>query len=166
MTAIYGLYPHPDAAQRAVDRLRAAGVADGDITVISSEPFEEYEFSHRHRASWMGWIALGGGLCGLAFATWFTRMTETSWPIPTGGMPIVAWWPNLIITFELTMLSAVLTTFVTMLVTTKLPGRRPAMYDTDVSEGLILVGVEGPAARADLQRALEIDGVARIRTIA
>ena len=25
---------------------------------------------------------------------WLTRTTETSWPLPTGGMPIVAMWPN------------------------------------------------------------------------
>ena len=47
MSAIYGLYSDPGVAQRAVDNLRAAGVLDADITVISSEPFEHYEFGHR-----------------------------------------------------------------------------------------------------------------------
>ena len=42
MKATYGLYPTPDLAQRAADRLRRAGIAERDITVISSEPFEEY----------------------------------------------------------------------------------------------------------------------------
>ena len=31
MTAIYGLYDNPETAQRAVDGLRAAGVANADI---------------------------------------------------------------------------------------------------------------------------------------
>ena len=38
MKAIYGLYAHGASAQSAVDRLRAAGVADRDITVLSPEP--------------------------------------------------------------------------------------------------------------------------------
>ena len=36
-------------------------------------------------------------------------------------MPIVAWWPNLIIIFELTMLGAILATVVTLFVTALLP---------------------------------------------
>lgn len=133
--------------------------------MISSEPFEEYEFSHRDKTTWIGWIALGGAMCGLAFGTWLTRLTETSWPLPTGGMPIIAMWPNLIITFELTMLSAVLATFASVLVTTKLGRRRPALYDPAVADGLILVGVEGSPAPGDLQRALQIEGATRVRTI-
>ena len=35
MKAIYGLYEDPHVAQQAVDNLRAAGVADANITVIS-----------------------------------------------------------------------------------------------------------------------------------
>ena len=53
MKGVYGLYPDADAAQHAVDGLRASGVPDRDITVISSEPFEEYEFSRRENATWM-----------------------------------------------------------------------------------------------------------------
>src|SRR4029077_13533596 len=115
MTAVYGLYVDPDAAQTAVDNLRAAGVPSGEITVISAEPFEEYEFSHHHKATWMFWIAGGAGAVGLTFGAWLARMTEISWPLPTGGMPIVAWWPNLVIMFELTMLFAMVATVVTLL---------------------------------------------------
>ena len=57
MSAIYGLYSDPGVAQQAVDNLRAAGVSDADITVISSEPFEHYEFGHRDAKTAMPWIA-------------------------------------------------------------------------------------------------------------
>src|SRR5438309_468410 len=86
----------------SLNNLRAAGVPEPQITVISSEPIEEYEFSHRDQATWLHWIAGGGGAIGLALGTWLTRMTELAWPLPTGNMPIVAWWPNLIVMFELT----------------------------------------------------------------
>ncbi|HJZ77080.1 MAG TPA: quinol:electron acceptor oxidoreductase subunit ActD [Vicinamibacterales bacterium] len=154
MNAVYGLYPTPEAAQRAVNSLRAAGVADEEITIISSEPFEEHEFAHRDKATAMGWIALGGAILGLLTATWLTRMTELAWPLSTGNMPIVAWWPNLIVMFELTMLGGILAAVTTLLVTAKLVRRRPAFYDPAVSDGQILVGVEVPADDAAVERAL------------
>src|SRR5262249_31615493 len=72
MNAIYALFGEPDDVQKAVDGLRGAGVPDDDITVISSEPIEEYEFSHRHHASWLFPIAVAGGAIGLAAGTGIT----------------------------------------------------------------------------------------------
>lgn len=165
MTAVYALFPDADAAQAAVDRLSAEGLTRQDITVISSEPFEDHAFSHEDRSTWMFWIAGAGGAFGLAFGYWLTRMTELAWPLPTGGMPIVALWPNLIIMFELTMLSAVLATVVTLLVTAQLPRRRPKLYDPAVSDGKILVGVERPRlAQEILERALASSG-GEVKTI-
>ena len=165
MSAIYGLYPTPQAAQRAVDGLRAAGIGDARITIMSSEPFEEHEFAQHDRATWMGWIALGGAITGLAVAMWLTRMTELAWPLPTGNMPIVAWWPNLIVIFELTMLGAILATVLTLLITAKLPGRLPKLYDPEVTNGKILVGVENPSAATlpALERALMAGGAAELK---
>jgi hypothetical protein len=159
-TPVYALYPDPDAAQRAVNGLRAAGVPARDIVVISSEPFEEYEFSHRDKASWLYGIAAGGGLLGLAFGYWLTTMTEKAWPLNTGGMPIVAMWPNLIVMFELTMLGAILATVISLLITAALPRRQPPLYDTAVSDGLILVGIEqaGSASPDALRQALAAAG--------
>ena len=162
MSAVYALYSTPDAAQRAVNGLRAAGVGDDRITILSSEPFEEHEFARRDKATWMGWIAAAGGVTGLAFASWLTRMTELAWPLPTGNMPIVAWWPNLIIMFEMTMLFAILAAVITLLVTARLPGRRPALYDPDVMNGKILVGVENPRDAALVERALGAGEIRRL----
>jgi hypothetical protein len=165
VSAVYALFENPQAAQAAVDRLRRSGVADPAITVISGEPFEAFEFSHRDRPTWIFRIAVAGGFAGLAFGAWLTRLTEVSWPLPTGGMPIVAWWPNIVIMFELTMLSAILCTVATLLVTARLPRKRPAFYDVAVSDGLILVGVENPTAPRDtLERALTVPGI-QIKTL-
>ena len=49
-------------------------------------------------------LAAVGGLVGFVGRWRCDRLTELAWPINVGGMPIVAWWPNLIIIFELTML--------------------------------------------------------------
>jgi hypothetical protein len=165
MSALYALYDDGDAAQRAVNGLRKAGVADSAITVISDQPMEAYEFGEMNRTTWIWYIASGGGLLGLLVSTWLTRMTELAWPLPTGNMPIVSWWPNLIVIFELTMLGAILATVITLLVAGGLVRRRPALYDPLVNEGKILVGVENPSRIEDVERALAAAGSPQIRGI-
>jgi hypothetical protein len=163
VSAIYGLYSDPDAAQYAVDQLRKAGIADRAITVITSQPYEEYEFSHRHKETWIFWIAAGGGFLGLCVGLALAYITETLWPIVTGGMPIVAWWPNIIILFELTMLGAILATVVSLLITAELPNTRSKIYDPEVSRGKILVGVDGPADTTRVESTLRATHVDEIR---
>jgi hypothetical protein len=162
MSAIYGLYPDPAAAQRAVNGLYAAGIAEADVIVMSGEPFEEQPFAHRDSATWLWYIACLGGFLGMAFATWLTRMTELAWPLPTGNMPIVAWWPNLIVMFELTMLFAILATVLTLLVTAGIPTWKKKLYDPAVTDGHVLVGVENPADASKLETVLAIEG-ARVK---
>lgn len=155
MSGVYALYADGDAAQRAVNALRSAGVDERDIEVMSAEPMEHFEFGQMNRATRIWYIASGGGLLGLLFGAWLTRMTELAWPIPTGNMPIVAWWPNMIIMFELTMLGAILATVGTLMVAGGLLRRRPALYDPEVGNGKILVGVEHPSGNvAPIEQAL------------
>ena len=162
MSAIYALYRTPDAAQNAVASLSAAGVDRDSIVVMSGEPYEEQEFARRDSATWLWYIAVLGGVAGLALSTWLTRMTELAWPLPTGNMPIVAWWPNMIVMFELTMLGAIVATVFTLFVTAKLPGRVPRLYDPEVTNGKILVGVENPRDGAAVEQALAGGDVRRI----
>jgi hypothetical protein len=166
MKAVYGLYPDGHAAQQAVNRLRAAGLQDRQITILTAQPMEDFEFSHIDKENWIWWIACGGGLVGMAAAFGLAWLTETSWPINVGGLPTWAWWPNLIIIFELTMLGAILATVISLVVTAGL-GRRMGLYDPEVTDGQILVGVENPAQESvsDLQKALEGPPGARVKTL-
>jgi hypothetical protein len=167
MKAVYGLYTEPRDVQRAFHGLLAAGLPESRIVVISADPIEEYEFSHRDQKTWMFWIAAGGGLIGLLVSTWLTRMTELAWPLPTGNMPIVSWWPNLIVMFEMTMLGAIVSTVITLLITAGIPRRVPALYDTGVSDGMILIGVENPqdATVAQIEDALAAAGAAQVKRV-
>ncbi len=164
MSAIYGLYSDPNVAQRAVDNLRSAGVSDRDITVISSEPFEQFEFGHRDAKTAMPWIAAAAGIAGLLASYYLLGLSQMSWPLKTSGMPIVPLWTNLIIMFEMTMLSAIIATVITLLITAGLPSRGGKMYDPEVSDGYILVGVENPSDASRLESALALDG-GRVKNI-
>jgi hypothetical protein len=167
MSAIYALYEHPATADRAYGALRRAGIEDRDITVISSEPFEDFAFSHRDKSLTLFRLAALGGVVGLVAGVLLTRETELAWPLVVGGMPVVAPWPNLVVTFELTMLGAILTTVISMLVAAGLPARgTKALYDPDVSDGKILVGVTLGSGRTPetIRDALESAGAGTIRT--
>jgi len=166
MKAIYGLYGDGMSAQQAVNRLRANGVADRAIVVMSAQPMEDFEFGHMDSRTRIWWIACLGGVLGMATAFGLAWITEVSWPINVGGLPTFAWWPNLIIIFELTMLGAILATVVTLFVTAGL-GRRPSFYDPAVSDGKILVGIANPpeASVAALESALGAIHGAQVKTI-
>ncbi len=157
MKSVYGLYADPETAQRAVSNLRAAGVADADITIISSEPFEHFEFGHRDAKTAMPWIATAAGAAGLLLTYYLLGASQRSWPLVTSGMPLAPNWTNLIIIFEMTMLSAILATVVTLIVTAFF-GDTGKLYDPEISDGYILVGVENPSDTTKLEPALAIPG--------
>lgn len=167
MNAIYALYEDADAAQRAVNGLLAAGVAERDITIMSGDPIEGHELGERDAMTWMPWIAAFGGCIGLLFGTWLTSMVERAWPLTTGNMPIVTWWPNLIIMFELTMFGGIVSTVITLIVTAGLARRRPKLHDPEIGEGKILIGVQDPPQEsvADVERALLAGGASRLKTV-
>ena len=166
MRALYGLFDKPDAAQRAYTSLKRSGIPSADITVVSGEPFEAFEFSHRDHSMILFRLALAGGIVGFVAAVLLTRGTELAWPLVTGGMPIVAWWPNLVIIFEVTMLGAIVTTVVSLLVASKLPSFRQDLYDPAVSDGKILVGVPLTGGRTEesVRQALAAGGPATVKT--
>jgi hypothetical protein len=165
--AVYGLYSEGQSAQRAVDSLRAQGFPDRDITVLSSAPREDMEFGHMGPKNRFWYIASLGGVIGFLIATALLYYAEHAWPINVGGLPIFAWWPNLIIMFELTFLGAILATVIALVGTALWADRKAQLYDPEVSDGLILVGVENPRedAISALERALATGPDARIKTV-
>ena len=166
MRAVYALFDNPNSALRAVNSLRASGVSDAEITVMAAEPIEGHELMSRDSKTLMPWIAVCGGAVGLTLAIGLLAWGEKAWALDVGGMPIFAWWPNMIIMFELTMLSAILTTVVTLLVTANIPSRREKLYDAEIADGKILVGVKNPpeGSVTTLQNTLQAGG-ARVKTV-
>jgi len=164
MKAVYGLYPDPDSAQRAVDLLRDAHVEDRNVVVLSSEPFDDYEFGRRDHKTIMPWLAaLGGLVCGVS-AFVFVAFTQKAYPLPTGGMPIISLWPNGIITYEFTMFGAILTTLITLIITARSRRASAGLYDPEVSNGKILIGVVNPpeALRTEVEEALRNAGTTSV----
>jgi hypothetical protein len=152
MRTIYGIYGDPDAAQRMVDALVAAGPElhwrRQQIVVYSSEPFDGYDFSDEHAHTRLFQLAALGGVLGGSLGYLLTSLTQKAYPLATGGMPIVPPWTNGIIIYELTMLGAVVFTIGTLLASARLPRFKRPLTDPAMWEGKILVGVANPPESA------------------
>ena len=59
-------------------------------------------------------------------------------------MPLTPAWTNGIIIYEMTMLGAILTTLVTLLLGARLPNFKGVITDPEIWQGKILVGIADP----------------------
>src|SRR5215475_13260079 len=125
---IFVVCSETDLAKQSVDALLSAGIPMSDITILSSEPFEHYGVQS-HQRTLMPWIAACGGIVGGIGGFLLASLTQRSYAIHTGGMQVVTLWADGIITYELTMLGAILTTGVVFLVTGILRGRDQFPYE-------------------------------------
>jgi hypothetical protein len=169
MKAVYGLYADPEAAQRAVDSLRAASselnFEAQQIIIVSGEPHEGYEFTDSHlTSSPYRWAVLGAAVGGTT-AYLLTTLSQKSYPIHTGGMSLTPAWTNGIIIYEMIMLGAILTTLVVLLIGAGLPNFKGVITDPEVGKGKILVGVVDPPenSQAELERRLRLAGASQVK---
>lgn len=165
VNSIYGLFPGPHSAERGMNALRDAGVPSDKIVVMASEPFEEYSFAQSERTTTMGWLAVCGGVVGAIGGFMLAWYTQTAYPLAAGGMPLVAPWPTGIVTYELTMMGAVLTTVIALLVGSRIPDWSHKLYDPEISYGKVLIGVVDPSdeSRAGLEDRLRRAGAEKIK---
>lgn len=170
MKALYGLYLDPESAQNAVDALRTASSElkfDGRrIIIASGEPHEGYEFTDSHvTVSGPYRYAVLGGIVGGTLGYLLTTLTQNSYPILTGAMPLAPVWTNGIIVYEMTMLGAILTTLVTLLIGARLPNFNGVISEPEIWAGKILVGVVDPpdGSEPELERRLQQAGAAQIK---
>ena len=166
---IYGLYADPDSAEQAFEVLqraeRALGFRDEQIVVLSGEPYEDHPFGRRDKKTIMPWVSAAGGLVGGVLGFWFIAFAQRAYPLMTGGMEIVTKWPDGIITYELTMLGAIVTTVVTLLVTARIPDWRRHASDPAIGEGKILIGVVNPpeGSQDEIRQRLRSAGAGNVK---
>ena len=139
-----GIFSDVETAARAVESLVKAGFAEERITSLTSVPYPDGVLVKTDRRSWFRWVSL---LCGILGAvTGFLLAAGTSWvyPVQTGDKPIISPYPTGIITYELTMLFAIIGAMVGMFLEMRLPPRGERPYDPAISEGYIGISVSVP----------------------
>lgn len=161
--AILGLFQDPNAAAEAISGLRNAGFPDRDVEIMTDTPYPEGTFGERPEPHRLYVFPFVGAFCGFAVGLLLTAGTQLSYPLVTGGKPILSVPPMVIIMYEGTMLGALIFTVIGILFESRLPRLGGVgLYDPRITEGYIGIHVSGPterlgAAEEVLRRAGAVD---------
>jgi len=141
MVETLGIFSDIESAGCAVEGLVRAGFTEAQIDSLTSVPYPDGVLVRSRRGSWFRWVALAGGLFGAAAG--FALAAGTAWlyPVQTGDKPIIALYPTAIVTFEVTMLFAIIGTMAGMILEMGLPALRKRPYDPAIAEGCIGISV-------------------------
>ena len=116
---LLGIFTHADAALAAISRLKESG---GSIrTVFSPVPLHGIQEVLRVRPSPVRYCTLLGGILGVVSGFSLASYSNLKWGLITGGKPVLAWLPFVVVGFEFTILLGVLFTVVSMLIISRLP---------------------------------------------
>jgi len=109
-----GEFDETQAAAKAIMDVKSRGLGSADVEVFSTEPVI-FAPGVLDRPSRMSLVAVSGAITVGVLATWLVYYAQHSYPMVTGGMPLFSFWATGVVTFELTMLGAVVTTFLCFL---------------------------------------------------
>ncbi len=140
-----GIFKDVDSASRGVENLIKAGFDEAGITSLTSVPYPDGVLVRTDQRTWFRWLALAGGIFGAISGFILAAGTAWLYPVQTGDKPIIALYPAGIITYEVTMLFAILGTIGGMFLEMRLPPRRERPYDPAIAEGYIGVSVSVPS---------------------
>jgi len=128
-----------DPAAEAIAKLHEMGVTDENINVISGVPIAHKMLGRPHPWTNVSKLSLGGAIAGFLFGLFLNFGTPYLYAVHVGGQYVTPIPPGIIITFEMTMLFALLATFLGVFLDSYFPNYRPMEYVSEVSDGKIAV---------------------------
>jgi len=128
-----------DPAANAVEKLHKMGVSDENINIISGVPLNHRMLERPHPWTNVSKLSLLGAISGFLFGLFLNWGTTNLYYVPVGGQYRYPVPPGLIILFEMTMLFALLATFLGVFLDSYFPNYRPLEYVAEVSDGAIAI---------------------------
>ena len=107
---LIGEFRDSTGAAEAIRMLRANGASDDTLDVFSEEPVD-FPRAVLDRPSRMSFVSVAGAVVFGAAATAFVYWTQRNYRVVTGGMPVFSFWATGVITYEMIMLGAIVSTF-------------------------------------------------------
>lgn len=141
---VMGSFEEIEATADALDGLRALGVPDQDIEIMSSLPYSNKILGRPSLKSRLPLISLGSAALGFLVGLFFTVITPYMYVIRVGGHPIVPTPPTILLLYEFTMLFLIVGTFSGMLWLERLPSFGPEYYDPSLTDGRIAILIRCP----------------------
>ena len=159
-------FSQPTEARQAIRRLLQAGIQPQSMEVMTSQPIHGEPFIPNMKPTKLRTWALCGAALGLVGGFLLATVTALNYPLVKGGMPIVSPWTVGLITYETTMLGAVLATLVGLLVELGLPNFKKLPYDPSVVDGGVVLAVSCPdASRASVESAVGAAGASNVNWV-
>lgn len=163
-TQVLGIFREAEAAADAVGRLKDAGFPLQELDVLTGSPYPAGAFGEHVGGHRLFVFPLLGAAAGLAVGLLFTIGTQLSYPMITGGKPILSIPPMAIIMYEGMMLGAIIFTVLGVIFESRLPRLRLGLYDPRITEGYIGVLVSSSQDRVGAaHRALQQAGAEDIK---
>ena len=160
-----GEFANKETAAVAIEALKAHGLTADDLDVFSTEPVE-FAPGVLDRPGRMSLFAVLGALTIGLGATGFVYFTQHHYPLITGGMPLFSFWATGVVTYEMTMLGAIATTFVVMLYESGLLRRRSSAPLPAIESGTIYLRVRcGENELTETGETLYRAGAARVERL-
>ena len=160
---LLGIFAHADALLAAIFRLKESG---GHIrTVFSPVPLHEIQEALKTRPSPVRYCTLLGGILGVISGFSLASYSNLQWSLITGGKPVLAWVPFVVVGSEFTILLGVFFTIGSMLIISRLPRfHLPGSYDRGFSVDRFGVLVEcGENEKEKVSRILKDSGAEEVR---
>ena len=159
-------FAQPNEARQAIRRLLQAGIQPDSMEVMTSQPIHGEPFIPNMKQTKLRTWALAGAAIGLLGGFSLSTITALNYPLVKGGMPIVSPWTVGLITYETTMLGAVLATLVGLLVELRLPNFKNLPYDPSVVDGGVVLAVSCPdASRTSVETAVGASGASKVNWV-
>jgi hypothetical protein len=115
--------------------LTEEGISREDLSFITPYPVHEAEEIIKEPPSRLKYFTFLGAISGFIAGFAFTIYTALSWPLMSGGKPIVSIPAYIIVAFELTILFGALASFIGFLLLSRLPSIKriaaPLEYEND-----------------------------------
>jgi len=143
-TTLLAVFQDIDPAANAIEKLHEMGITDDQINVISGVPVAHRMLGRPHPHTNVSRLSLGGAIAGFAFGFFLNFGTPYLYIVPVGGQYITPIPPGMILLFEMTMLFALLATFLGVFLDSYFPNYRPMEYVAEVSDGKIAVFFKVP----------------------
>jgi len=136
-TTLLALFEEIDPAANAIEKLHEMGVTNDRIEVISGVPISHRMLGRPHPWTNVSRLALGGAVAGFFFGLFLNFGTPNLYAVRVGGQALYPSRPGLISVFEMTMLFALLCSFLGVLLEGYWPNYSRMEYVPEISDGKI-----------------------------
>jgi hypothetical protein len=151
---ILGLFEDANYAAEAGDALQAADISPKDYDFLTDAPYPEGAFGEREEPHRLYVFPFVGALIGLTAGIILTSMTQMAYPLVQGGKPILSLPPMAVVTYETTMLGAIMFTVLGIIFEFRLPKLKMGLYDPRITEGYI-----GVLVNAEEDQLQQVSGI-------